>query len=81
MKRYFILCVILITIASCAHIISEPSRQNAITGIPFYEVFNNTDLYINKIFILGGWADVHDGISLHWSGSVKQERPGRTPAM
>jgi outer membrane lipoprotein len=54
MKKMVALITIALLFPSCAHVISKPLREKAVTDIPFEEIRRDTDKYIGKTIILGG---------------------------
>ena len=54
MKRYVVIIVALLMLPSCVHVISRENLEDSITGIPFSEVSQNAEGYLNRKFIFGG---------------------------
>ncbi|MEW6107679.1 MAG: Slp family lipoprotein [Nitrospirota bacterium] len=54
MKRYLMACMILVFITSCSYVISRETREIAVKDVPFKNILDNPDAYINNIFIMGG---------------------------
>lgn len=54
MKRSLLFCFLLITLSSCAHVISPENRENALNTISLGEVRAHADQYAGKTFIFGG---------------------------
>ncbi len=47
-------CMLLALISSCAHVISEQYRQEAVKDVSFGQILQDPNKYLNKTFILGG---------------------------
>lgn len=54
MKRYAVLILVLVALASCAHVLSKEYVMSATTGVSFRQILDNTDAFKGKSFILGG---------------------------
>lgn len=54
MKHLFILFLLSAMLLSCAHVISREYVQVAEKNVPFKELRENTDAYLNRMFIFGG---------------------------
>ena len=54
MKRYVVSIIVLLLFPSCLHVISKENLEDSITGIPFREVTQNAEGYLNRKFIFGG---------------------------
>ncbi len=54
MKKFILVCLLLTTLSSCAHVISPENRENALMTISLNEVRSHVDQYAEKTFIFGG---------------------------
>jgi len=54
MKRFIILCLLSVSIFSCAHVILREHRNAAVKDVPFNLLIRNTDAYVGEMFIFGG---------------------------
>jgi len=56
MKQYVFICILLsISILSCAHVISRESRNAAVQGVSFNQLIRDTNAYLDKMYIFGGF--------------------------
>ena len=53
-KHFFIICVLSLSVLSCAHVISKEYRDAAVKDLQFDRLIKNTDAYFNNMFIFGG---------------------------
>ena len=56
MKQYIFICILLsLSILSCAHVISREYRNAAVKDLSFSQLIRNTNAYLDKMFIFGGF--------------------------
>jgi outer membrane lipoprotein len=55
MKHIFISILLSLSISSCAHVISGEYRNASVKDLPFSQLIANPDVYLDKMFIFGGF--------------------------
>ena len=55
MKHYVLICLLCLSVLSCSHVISRAYRDAAVRDLQFALLIGNTNAYLDKMFIFGGF--------------------------